>query len=47
MMAGDYWVVDPASITRAGFSLTFRNSTGAAVARQFNYNAIGFGREVA
>jgi hypothetical protein len=46
MNAGDYWVIDPASITRSGFSVTFRNSSGAAVARQFNYTAIGFGREV-
>jgi hypothetical protein len=46
MAAGEYWVINPASITRSGFSLTFRNSAGAAVARQFNYTAIGFGREV-
>jgi hypothetical protein len=46
MNAGDYWVIDPASITRSGFSVVFRNSSGAAVARQFNYTAIGFGREV-
>jgi hypothetical protein len=47
MATGDYWAIDPASITRSGFSITFKNSTGAAVARQFNYTAIGFGREVA
>ena len=47
MTAGDYWVIDPSSITRSGFSVTFRNSAGAAVARQFNYTAVGFGREVA
>jgi hypothetical protein len=46
MTAGDYWVIAPSSITRSGFSVTFRNSVGAAVARQFNYTAIGFGREV-
>jgi hypothetical protein len=46
MATGDYWVIDPASITRSGFDITFRNSAGAAVARQFNYTAIGFGREV-
>jgi hypothetical protein len=46
MATGDYWVIDPASITRSGFSITFKNSAGAAVARQFNYTAIGFGREV-
>ena len=47
MTSGDYWVINPTSITRSGFSITFRNSAGAAVARQFNYTAIGFGREVA
>jgi hypothetical protein len=47
MTTGDYWAIDPASITPSGFSITFRNSAGAAVARQFNYTAIGFGRGVA
>jgi hypothetical protein len=46
MNAGDYWVINPASITRSGFSVTFRDADGAAVARHFNYTAIGFGREV-
>ena len=46
MTSGDYWVIDPASITPTGFSITFRNSTGAAVGRQFNYTAIGFGRGI-
>jgi hypothetical protein len=46
MATGDYWVIDPASLTRSGFSITFKNSAGAAVARQFSYTAIGFGREV-
>ena len=46
MSAGDFWVLDPASITRLGFNVTFKNSSGATVARQFNYTAIGFGRQV-
>ena len=46
MSAGDYMVLEAATITRAGFSVTFRNSAGVPVARQFNYTAIGFGREV-
>jgi hypothetical protein len=46
MATGDYWVIDPVSITRSEFRITFKNSAGAAVARQFNYTAIGFGREV-
>jgi hypothetical protein len=47
MTTGDYWVIDPASITRASFSITFKNAAGAAVGRQFSYTAIGFGREAA
>jgi hypothetical protein len=47
MTSGDYWAINPASITPSGFSITFRNSAGAAVARQFNYTAIGFGRGIA
>ena len=47
LTAGDHWVIDPGSITRFGFSVTFRDTTGAAVVRQFSYTAIGFGREIA
>ena len=46
MSAGDYWVLNAASITRNGFDVTFRNAAGAIVAREFNYTAIGFGRQV-
>jgi len=46
MSAGDYWVLNAASITRNGFDVTFRNAVGAIVARQFSYTAIGFGRQV-
>ena len=46
MAAGDYWVLSPASITRLGFVVTFKNASGANVARSFNYTAIGFGRQV-
>lgn len=44
MATGDYFAV--ASVTRTGFQVTFRNSAGTAVSRQFTYTAIGYGREV-
>jgi hypothetical protein len=44
MATGDYFEV--ASVTRTGFQVTFRNSAGTAVSRQFTYTAIGFGREI-
>jgi len=44
MATGDYFAID--SVTRTGFQVTFRNSAGTAVSRQFTYTAIGYGREV-
>lgn len=44
LATGDYFTV--ASVTRTGFAVTFRNSAGTAVSRQFTYTAIGFGREI-
>jgi hypothetical protein len=44
MVTGDYFTI--ASVTRTGFQVTFRNSAGNAVSRQFTYTAIGFGREI-
>ena len=44
MATGDYYVLG--SITRTGFEVTFRNSAGTAVSRQFTYTAIGYGREI-
>jgi hypothetical protein len=44
MATGDYFTIGATS--RQGFTLTFRNSTGAAVSRQFTYTAVGFGREI-
>jgi predicted phage tail protein len=44
MATGDYFEI--ASVTRTGFQVTFRNSAGTAVSRQFTYTAIGFGREI-
>ena len=44
MATGDYFTI--ASVTRTGFQVTFRNSAGTAVSRQFTYTAIGFGRQI-
>ena len=44
MATGDYFAV--ASVTRTGFQVTFRNSAGSAVSRQFTYTAVGYGREI-
>jgi hypothetical protein len=44
MATGDYFAI--ASVTRTGFQVTFRNSAGSAVSRQFTYTAIGYGREI-
>ena len=44
MATGDYFTI--ASVTRAGFDVTFRNNADVAVSRQFNYTAIGYGREI-
>lgn len=44
MATGDYFAI--ASVTRTGFQVTFRDSAGTAVSRQFTYTAIGYGREV-
>jgi predicted phage tail protein len=44
LVTGDYFAI--AAVTRLGFEVTFRNSTGSAVSRQFTYTAIGFGRQI-
>jgi hypothetical protein len=44
MDTGDYFTI--AAVTRDGFQVTFRNSVGSAVSRQFTYTAIGFGRQI-
>jgi hypothetical protein len=44
MGTGDYFSV--ATVTRTGFQVTFRDSAGTAVSRQFTYTAIGYGREI-
>jgi hypothetical protein len=44
MGTGDYFQLG--SVTRTGFQVTFRNSAGSAVARNFTYTAVGHGKEV-
>jgi predicted phage tail protein len=44
MATGDFFTVE--NVTRSGFEVTFKNSAGTAVSRQFTYTAIGFGREI-
>lgn len=45
MQTGDYFVISGESNT--GFSITFKNSAGTNVSRNFSYIAKGYGRKVA
>lgn len=44
METGDYFTVS--SVTRTGFTVTFRSSGGSMVAKVFDYQAVGHGREI-
>ena len=44
MATGDFFTVT--SVTRTGFTVEFKNSTGTSVDRNFTYTAVGYGREV-
>lgn len=44
MGTGDYFAIS--DVTRTGFQVVFRDSTGTAVSRQFTYTAIGYGKEI-
>jgi hypothetical protein len=44
MSSGDYYQVT--SISGTGFTVTFRNSAGTAVDRNFTYSATGYGKRV-
>ena len=44
MATGDFFTVT--SVTRTGFTVEFKNSTGTSVNRTFTYTAVGYGREV-
>ena len=43
MQSGDYFVVS--SITAAGFTVTFKNSSDAIIDRKFGFTAVGFGKK--
>jgi len=45
MNTGDYYVLS--SVSRTGFSIVFRNSSGSAVSRTFDYQALGHGKQLA
>lgn len=42
MASGDYFELT--SISGSGFTVTFKNSTGTAIDRNFNWTAVGFGK---
>ena len=44
MNSGDYFTVS--SVTRTGFTVTFRNSGGSMVSKVFDYQAVGHGRQI-
>jgi hypothetical protein len=44
MASGDWFAVT--GVSRTGFSVTFRDSAGAAVSRTFTYSAVGYGRQL-
>jgi len=44
MATGDYYVIT--SVSRTGFTVTFRNSADAAVSRTFDWQAVGFGKQI-
>lgn len=44
MATGDYFTVS--SISRTGFTVTFRNSGGSMVSKTFDYQAVGHGRQI-
>ena len=44
MATGDFFTVT--SVTRTGFTVEFKNSSGTSVDRNFTYTAVGYGREV-
>ena len=44
MATGDYAAIT--NVSRTGFQVTFKNSGGTAVSRQFHYSATGYGKEI-
>jgi hypothetical protein len=44
MATGDFFTLS--SISRTGFTVTFRNSGGSMVSKTFDYQAVGHGRQI-
>jgi len=44
MGTGEYFTVT--SVSRTGFSVTFRNSSTSMVSKNFDYQAVGHGRQI-
>ncbi len=44
MATGDYFTIS--SVSRTGFTVTFRNSGGSMVSKTFDYQAVGHGRQI-
>jgi len=44
LATGDYYAI--ADITRTSFKITFRNSAGTMISRNFQYTAVGYGKEI-
>ena len=44
MASGDYYTLT--GISGTGFTITFRNSAGTAIDRNFTYSAVGYGKQV-
>jgi len=44
LQTGDFYEIS--NKTRSGFTITFKNSSGTAVSRSFDYTAAGYGKEV-
>ena len=42
MVTGDYFELT--NISGTGFTVHFKNSSGASIDRNFTYNAVGFGK---
>jgi hypothetical protein len=44
MATGDFFLIT--AVTRFGFTVEFKNSANSSVSRQFNYTAVGYGKEI-
>jgi predicted phage tail protein len=44
MATGDYYALS--SVSRTGFTVTFRNASGTAISRTFDWQAIGYGKQI-